>query len=619
MTVVNQAPAEVHTPTERSRWRRPRTLTWCAVAIIIVASVIRGVWIFDSWFLTDDFLFTGDIARGVDDLGWYLRIHQGHFMPVSFVLVKIVTVLGSPFVWTAAATEILLLQVTAFVACWWMLRTLFGNRPAVLAGLAFYVFAPLTMPAIMWWAVAINQLPHQIAFFGAIASHVKYCRGRSRRWLIAAAAFLSLGYMSYAKTGLIVIVLAAITMIWFSFGQPWDRLRIALGRYTSAWVTYGVISVAWLVTYLYQTPETEAVPPGGFLDLAQGMIWETFLPTLTGGPWRWDLFGRGPISYTLPPTLLVVLSSVVVLAVVLFSWATRTRSLLILWPVGAYLLISALLVYTGRAYVLNIIGGNTVGRHLQYVSDVAPLITLAIVAMFVPVIGAFDPIRKRKVPATTLTLPRRAILPIVVVLIGGSIYSSHLYAEQWRSFPERTLAQRGIQEVRAERPVFADVGVAPRLMPPLFGERSLIKNFFAPLGDVVQVRTHGNDLAMFDAEGRVAVGGVRAPDSPDLVADPAPVTTCLDVSEVGRWWSVVPPPSFGLWLEVIYQADAATAMTIEAGDEEYALEAQPGRHRVLISTPDPRSTIHVSSGSDQAGLCVTSVRYGLPAPVEGSA
>jgi len=610
-------------------WQRPlsaRSITLIAFAMIIIQSVVRGIWTSQSWFLVDDFLFTSDIARGIDGTGWYLRLHNGHFMPLSFGLVKLVTVFAGPFAWAPVAAEIIALQLLAALTCWWMLRTVFGNRPAILLGLGFYLFSPLTMTSTMWWAVAINQLPYQIAFFGMIAAHIKFCRGRQWRWLMVSSAFLTIGYLSYAKTPLLVLTIVILTVIWFSFGPPWQRFWISLRRYRAAWFVYGVISLTWLVTYLAKSPPAADQRPSGFLDLLQAMVVQTLLPTFVGGPWDWVPFINGPINYGRPPLVLTVLAAVVIGGVVTWAWAKSERSLLILWAVAAYVFASAILIFSGRAFVLSVLGGEQVGRYLQYISDIAPLISLALVAMFVPVVDSFDPMRKRPEPFVRLAPNRWILAAGVAVLLGSSAWSSQTYTTSWRDFGERTLTQRGVEQIESERPLFADVGVPLGLLSPLFGENSAIKNYFAPLGDVVRTTSLGNDLKVFDGDMQIAPAGLRDPASPDLDADPSPRGECLDVSTVGRWYSVAPPPSFGLWIAVDYRTTrtspayvAATralapatlaTMTVDFGTASVSLRALPGRHRALIAAPTPHPTIHVAASPD-LDLCVISVRYGL--------
>ncbi|MFI5426134.1 hypothetical protein [Aeromicrobium sp. UC242_57] len=175
------------TPAER--------LALIALGLIVAQLVLRGWATAGSWFYSDDFIFIGTTASGQADLDWLFAPHNIHLMPLGLWLSTWVGNIGT-FSWLLAATQILLLQALASLSCWWMLRTLFGNRRGVLVALAFYLFAPMSFPSVVWWSASLNQLPHQIALFGAVAAHVTYLRTRHPSRAVLAGLFLLLGYAS---------------------------------------------------------------------------------------------------------------------------------------------------------------------------------------------------------------------------------------------------------------------------------------------------------------------------------------------------------------------------------------------------------------------------------------
>jgi hypothetical protein len=119
-------------------------VTTAALSLIAVQMLFHGWITSGSWFEWDDYIFLADVARGDADTTWLFHSHFGLFMPVSFLLVKIVGGVGLS--WAAVATQILVLQLLASLACWWMLRTVFGNRLRILVPLAFYLFSPMVPP-----------------------------------------------------------------------------------------------------------------------------------------------------------------------------------------------------------------------------------------------------------------------------------------------------------------------------------------------------------------------------------------------------------------------------------------------------------------------------------------
>lgn len=583
-----------------------------ALALIALQLLFRGMLVSRSWFVVDDYSFLADIARGEDDLAWYLRLHQGHFMPVSFLLVKAVAQATAPYDWTGAAVQILLLQALASLACWWMLRTLFGPGRAALVGLALYLSTALTMPALMWWAVAINQLPHQVAFFGAITAHVLFARTRRARWVLVATLFLALGYTTYAKTGLIVITLAMLTLIWLVQGPPWQRFWSAIGRFWFAWLCYGLVSVAWLVMYVSRPERTVSETPTQFLPLLQAELFESLLPTLVGGPFSWSPFGDGPIQFVAPSVPLVVLSTVVVVLVVLVAWLRTERSLLVLWLLGVYLMLSAVLVYSGRSYSIGLIGGGTLGRNVQYLSDAAPLLVLAAVALFRPVLGVADPVRPRIEPLLRRGPGSLAVGALVALVAVSGTVSAIRYASLYEDFPERDVNQRAIASIEAlgGDAVLADTLVPETAVSPLLGDRALVRNYYAPIGDSYTVSQAGVGLLVLDQDGdlvRANVGPV--PDLPPARA----ADGCVAVGRDGDAIELDPPASLGLWLALDYRSRSDTPISISGVGTSWVVDAPAGTNRILVAAPRPGDTVELRTWRD-AGFCVTRAEYGLVGP-----
>src|SRR4051812_46820413 len=143
--------------------------------------VFRGWALFPSWFYTDDYRLLYDArSRG---LSWsYLTApFDSQFMPVGR-LVAWVVASGGTLDWTLAVSLTLLLQGIASLTCLAMLCSLFGARPGVLVLLATYLTTAMTLPATMWWAASLNQLPLQAVLFGGLTVGVRYLRTARLRW-----------------------------------------------------------------------------------------------------------------------------------------------------------------------------------------------------------------------------------------------------------------------------------------------------------------------------------------------------------------------------------------------------------------------------------------------------
>ncbi len=83
--------------------------------------------------------------------------------------------------WTVGlGCEPLFLRGRGFAA-FLVLRTLFGERPAILVPLAIFLLSPLGVAALGWWTVALESVPLQLATFMALNAHVHYVRTDRKR------------------------------------------------------------------------------------------------------------------------------------------------------------------------------------------------------------------------------------------------------------------------------------------------------------------------------------------------------------------------------------------------------------------------------------------------------
>ena len=64
----------------------------------------------------------------------------------------------------------------------------------------------ISLPAFIWWAAGINQLPFQIALFFGLHSHVTYLRTKQVRYVVATLAWTLFGLLFYEKTLLVYMM-----------------------------------------------------------------------------------------------------------------------------------------------------------------------------------------------------------------------------------------------------------------------------------------------------------------------------------------------------------------------------------------------------------------------------
>ena len=123
--------------------------------------------------------------------------------------------------WALASAVSLVLLAAAGLAAFRLLRTLFGNRPAILIPLAVYLLIPLTMPDLGWWSSAIESLPLQIATFMALNAQVHYVRTGRFRHAVAAAAWVVFGLIFFEKAMVLPALLFAVSSGFLIDGRWW--------------------------------------------------------------------------------------------------------------------------------------------------------------------------------------------------------------------------------------------------------------------------------------------------------------------------------------------------------------------------------------------------------------
>lgn len=597
-------------PLDRREW-----VVIAALALVVVAMAFRLWAVAGSWFYSDDFIFLGDTATGSDTGPWFLEPHNVHFMPFSRWLITLVGHTGT-YAWWVAAAQILLLQLAAAVTCWWMLRSLFGDRFGILAPLALYLFSPATVPTTVWWAAAINQLPHQVALMGAVAAHVGYLRTRSPSRAVVTALFLALGYASYTKSVLIPVLLLVLTVCYFASGRLVPRLRETVGRYWHAWALVGALSLAYVWVYVTVAPSSPVPTPSVAFETVDLSVVRSAVPALLGGPWAWQTLGQpggvGPRLFVGTPLLLVVLAWVALLGLTAWQALQRRRAW---WPVAivlGYAVLSAAVIAVGRATAF---GPESAALELRYFADLAAVGALALGLATMPLLGARQSLEPREPALLARPLRRRWVgLTGMVVLVSGLV-SSVLYVRPWHE--STTMPQVSyIETVRAETAdgprAVLDTGVPDVVLWSAAFPKNLTSRVLAPLGRRLRFVDEGIDLQMVDASGRIVdatVGG-----GPRNVPGPTPDCGYLVRPGAAGRIPLAPVLDFPFMVSFGYLAAADLPVRVTAGGVVRDLVLDQGVHTAFLPSTGPYDELLVRNDGS-AALCVDTVAVGGVEPL----
>lgn len=622
------------------RWPRGRVVTAVALTLITAHLLFRGWMTAGSWFMWDDYIFIGQVTLGMDDFGWLFHSHFSLFMPVSFLLVKSVAWAGLD--WPVVATQMIVLQALAALACWWMLRVVFGNRARILVPLAFYLVTPMTVASSVWWSVAINQLPHHVALFGAIAAHVTYARTGRVRWAIVATLFVVLGVGSYLKAALIVPVLLGISVVWFTRG-PWRTRLRTLAASWPAWLMYAAVTIGYAVAWW--SVQTGAAPRQR-CELPSAMstsVLDTVVTGVLGGPWSWRLWtggidpfvaasdcvpqvyrgspdlvvGGAPQSLTDAPLLLVLVATLVLAAMVFYVWGRRHDALRAAWILVPYVLVSALLVYAGRAGTF---GSQVSAREVRYFSDVAALLAFGLGTVIMPIRGALHRPGPRADPYLRLRLPRPVLVGLAGAVVVGSVGSSVAYTLPWHdrwdstAFPERTFVNDLLDDLdrRDERSTsVVDVPLPPVIGNPVIAPFNRPSHKLASLAPRLKAVSAGTDLGIIDDDGRIQLARVTGGSR----AEPGPVEGCGYLVNPEETIDVSPVLDLPFWMQVDYLSSMDGTVVVTAGDTSVRVPVEEGLHSMFLATEGTFSEVTIRSETG-AAVCVDTIRVGDVEPVE---
>ncbi len=608
-----------------------------ACALLVIAQlIIKGLFLGHFFFRQQDYQYFGTALKS--GFGWaYLTAEgAGHLSPGAAAAAWLLARIGL-YDWLPAAALLLVLSAAASLAAWRLLRTLLGNRPAIVIPLALYLFASLAFPGDGWWLVAIRTLPVQLAIFMTLTAHVRYAASRRFWHAIAAAAWLAFGLVFSAKAALIPLLLYAVTAGFLARGPLRQAGRQAAVRLWRGWVLYLAVAAAYLgvlaAAGLRLAPaswQSAGVFIGDALRLS-------ILPGILGGPWRWYPAPDRSYAYAAPPSALAWACVVIVLLIVAGSVLVRRRAwrawvILAGWITLADLLPALLGLGSAPAALLAL--------DTQYVADAAAVLAIAVGLAFWPVsparrlIGAgaaAGPDQPAGEPGQPARQWRefypRALRPVAAVAVGviagSSLWSVHTYVADTSSVVQRVyignakaaLAQApaGTQVVNEPVPsavmsgLFGRAADAEAVLGPLAaGPKKIIWVTARPTGTIDKLLIFGPDGRLY----RAIVAGGRSLSFPAGQGCLRPGVSTLTVS------FAAPTPAWSAVLRVGYlasKAEAGQPVTIGYGSQQLTVPVRAGLHSVYLSVHGSASAV-VISGVSGFGFCAGDAEAGLLTP-----
>jgi hypothetical protein len=609
---------------EAVTWIRSNWVTLTAVILIGAQLYLVAKVLSHAYFRQDDFLLFDWALKSRFNWHFLGTTYGGHFMPGSLALAWMLDRM-SVYDWTLASFVNLAILAASCLALLRLLRTMFGSRPAILIPLIVYLFSPIMLPGLTFWATTLQWLPTQLAILMALNAHVSYVRTDRYLHAIAAAAWIAFGLLFDEVNVLVPALLLALTSAFLLPGGWQQTLRESLRRFWRAWVLYLVLLVGYGLVFVHQLPTSSQQPvkPGQFsnvLAFISELIRVSFIPGALGGPWHWLAlsFSNGtPADYAFAteyPPLTQLSWSVAALIILTSLWyrrhAWRAWAILAAW-IFASAVVPLVVGRVGLGVSPSILGDD-----LHYLADSLPILAVCLGLAFWPITGEENAYRAK--PARWV--PRTSAAALLAVFLAGSSWSYDTYEHATSTAAGKSYIATA-REAVATAPKDAEIVATP--VPPFvetyvwFGRYAYTDQVIGALGTSAQ-RLRWTDapsgvfssLMVFDDVGRlwrsVAIQG-------DTVHAPS-ARGCW---QVGSGETKIPLGAplyhWGWEINMSYVGPAAT-MAVLFGGVSHDVQLPAGLHTVWVPAPGAGSVVQAKLLSSGPTECVSSLSIGNMVP-----
>jgi hypothetical protein len=613
---------------------RRHQVTLACMALIVVTLIWKAVFLSQYFYRQDDFwIFDTALKSG---LNWGLigrTWGAGQFIPgpaaLSWVLARVAL-----YNWTVGAGVELVMIAGASLAAWRLLRTLLGNRPAILIPLALYLICPLTFPDYSWWIAGVETVPLQIAMFMSLTAHVHYVWTGRYRHAVAAGGWLIFGLIFFEKAAVIPLLMFAVTA---GFLVKQRRLLPAAWqsavRFWRAWALYlGVVAAYGVVLGLALRSST--VKPGAPSSASAvgtfswGLVHRTLLPGLLGGPWHWYHTLGSVYAFSLPPAWLAWAATLVVLGIIVATIMTRPKA----WRAWAILAVWVVLadmvpVIIGRLQVAGV--ATLFSMETRYVADAVAALVVVIGLACWPLAspaeeGASASSRRREFFTGRW---RTVALAMVGVIAVSSVWSVQKFASLTRGAPAKTYVANATRALALapSGTVILDRQVPPAVMLGIYHHESYASVVLGPLshrgaqiGWTVQPVGNIGRLKLFGSDGRLYPAAIfgsstgKFPGARDCVT---PRRTRLVLSFPR------PSVSYARVLRLDYKASPAMAgqtVTVTYGGLTRQLVLRSGLNNAYFTVSGSATDVVVQAQAGP-GLCAYDAIAGFFVPAVGGA
>ena len=572
---------------------------------------MRAALAFGGYFYWDDLILIGKAGtHHLLSVSYLFNDHDGHLMPGAFLLAGII-IRAAPLDWAWPAISLLGMQLLASLALLRVLYVILGWRWALLIPMTFALFTPLGVPAFAWWAAALNALPLLAALAWVCADAILLVRTGDRRYAATGVLVYFGGLLFFEKAAVIPFVAFAVAALLRHVRGEGSAVATVWRAGARLWTAALALTVAWVAVYLAVVNQRR-----WSFDLAMTgrLLWRSIthgiVPSLVGGPLRWNRWA--PASpWATPPPSVMALGWLALGAALVFSLARKQRLGPVWLTAAGYAVACQVPIYLMRSSEHTAL---ELAQTLRYLPDLAVVVTLlAAVAVTAP--------NRPAAPRWLDASARRAAMTagLAVLFVAASLYSTATFLTSWRDNPTKPYLQHvraalAVAHAASDAPLL-DQEVDPLIMQRVAAPENLISHMFGPLGDRPEFASATTVLRMLDSSGRLVPARVTWVRT----IAPGPTPRCGYFAQPDRPARLILdgpllPADWTVELNYLANSDGSMTLSLTQGPN-VTVPVRPGLNRVFVRLPGAGDAITVRADTTALSLCLASGPVGFLAPV----
>lgn len=577
---------------------------------LIALRIALRVWVsIGAYFHMDDWFYLVDSSQ--QDFGSYItQIYNGHLMPLGFSVVWILQSMW-PAEWGAAAAFVIAMDTLAIVFFVLLLRRAFRPSRWLLVPLAVGLFAPMWATTAVWYASALQMVPLTAALYATVYYLVIHHQTGRYRWLVLSVIAYGIGLAFWEKTLLVTIVVAFVSVGFFTDGRLLRRVR-------SAWavlLAFALASLAYIGVYVSalagQEPLDDSPSLSDFGSVAYTGVVEVLIPTLFGGTWNAPSGGVVGVPDPAPWWASMLMLEAALAVVVATILRHRVRAVWAWSMMVVYVTVDIALLSLARFDFF----GSLLARDPRYVEDAAPVFALALALATTAVVRGVSGDGTGS-PATA-ALPRLVSQPTTLILCGVLVLNScllttSLIAQMWRQSAAKSFWGNFQSDVMPLGPVsLIDRKVPEDVMAGLFLERAETSYISQAFELPLQWNAPADRLYVVQDDGHVSRAVLPSP-AKSLAGPDGPCGYGVKASS--RYIPLDNTLFDWDWVvRMSYLASDDTSVRVSMGDERVDVPLSQGPGEVWFVVQGQGSRVLVEPPTNGQGVCVAGLDVGIAA------